>query len=113
MCPFSKIYSIIKDTDYIFFLRCILFYFIQGLEGQPQGVKIFGTMLHSHLLGHAMRVRHFRGGAEQPVLAEDNNYDFDYQYTRIIGEEIDVLPVSDEDLQKCAYYTLLKLTHYK
>lgn len=40
-----------------------------------------------------MRVRHFREGAEQPVGVEDNNYDFNYQYTKLLEKEIDVLRV--------------------
>ncbi|XP_064597418.1 DBH-like monooxygenase protein 1 [Liolophura sinensis] len=74
----------------------------QALKGRPEGVKVFGTMLHSHLLGHAMRVRHFRQGAYQQLVAEDNNYDFNYQYTRIMGKEIDVLP-GDHFITECDY----------
>lgn len=67
---------------------------LQAMENQTQGIKVLGTMLHSHLLGRAIRVRHFRKGVELPVLSEDNAYDFNFQYTRFLENEVDVIPVS-------------------
>ncbi|XP_023210778.1 DBH-like monooxygenase protein 1, partial [Centruroides sculpturatus] len=45
----------------------------------PEGIKIFGFLLHTHLLGKKVIVRHFRNGEELIPLAKDLNYDFNYQ----------------------------------
>ncbi|XP_064596675.1 DBH-like monooxygenase protein 1 homolog [Liolophura sinensis] len=74
----------------------------QGMGDNTQGITVFASMLHSHLLGHAMRVRHFRQGAELPVLSEDNNYDFNYQDTRMMREEVKILP-GDHLAMECDY----------
>jgi hypothetical protein len=42
--------------------------------------------LFSKLEGTAMRIRHLRNGVEQPPLAMDNHYDFNYQSLLVFDE---------------------------
>jgi hypothetical protein len=56
------------------------------------GIKVFNVMMHSHLLGRKMKLRHFRGTTELPWILVDDNYDFDYQQNRPLREEIKVMP---------------------
>ena len=42
-------------------------------------VKAFSHMRHSHLLGRAMKTRHFRYGTELKPLAYEPAYDFNFQ----------------------------------
>ena len=43
------------------------------------GIFILNGVLHSHLAGREMRLRHVRDGRELPLILEDSNYDFNYQ----------------------------------
>ncbi|TRY86917.1 hypothetical protein DNTS_002195 [Danionella cerebrum] len=45
----------------------------------PQNLQVFSVMLHTHLAGRKVRVGHFRGGNQIDLLAEDENYNFNYQ----------------------------------
>ena len=45
-------------------------------------IHIFGFLLHSHLLGIAMRARVVRGDTELQPLGEQLHYDFTYQDVR-------------------------------
>ena len=51
-------------------------------------IKIFGVLLHSHLAGRAIRVRHIRDGVELPPIMTDDSYDFNFQETRLLPKEI-------------------------
>lgn len=71
----------------------------------PQtGIKLVSVVLHSHLAGKKIRVRHIREGRELPRIAEDNSYDFSYQQSRILPHEVAVLP-GDELVTECVYQT--------
>nr|XP_018667095.1 DBH-like monooxygenase protein 1 isoform X3 [Ciona intestinalis] len=51
-------------------------------------IKLIGGMLHSHLLGRKLRLRHIYGnGTEGPFLLNDDNYDFNYQEMRVFTTE--------------------------
>ena len=50
--------------------------------------------MHIHLLGQSVRFRHFRKGVELPIIAYDEEYDFDYQQTRHFTVPIKIKPVS-------------------
>ena len=52
-------------------------YNFQGLDSD--GIYILNGVLHSHLAGRQMRLRHIRKGKELPVILQDNNYDFNFQ----------------------------------
>jgi hypothetical protein len=71
----------------------------------PQtGIKVVSVVLHSHLAGKKIRLRHIREGRELPPVAEDNSYDFSYQQSRILSQEVAVLP-GDELVTECVYQT--------
>ncbi|XP_050715576.1 uncharacterized protein LOC126998176 [Eriocheir sinensis] len=67
-----------------------------------EGVKIFQGVLHSHLLGTSLFLRHIRDGQELPVIMKDTSYDFNYQSTRVFQEEVTVLP-GDILITECYY----------
>lgn len=73
-------------------------------QGLTEGVTILNGILHSHLAGRKMRLRHVRGGKELPTILEDNNYDFNYQASRRPANKTVVLP-GDELLLECQYNT--------
>ncbi|XP_021962814.1 DBH-like monooxygenase protein 1 [Folsomia candida] len=70
----------------------------------PTGIKVINTLLHGHLSMRKLRLRHFRGGKELPLIAKDDYYDFNYQQSRTLQEEITVLP-GDELITECEYET--------
>lgn len=71
----------------------------------PQtGIKLVSVVLHSHLAGKKLRLRHIREGRELPRIAEDDNYDFNYQQARVLPEEVAVFP-GDELVTECVYQT--------
>ena len=78
--------------------------FTQGLS--PGGVKVLSGVLHSHLAGRKMRLRHLRGGRELPPILSDESYDFNFQRSRAPSPQSEavVLP-GDELLLECEYDT--------
>ena len=74
-------------------------------EGIPEtGIRIISGVLHSHLAGRKMRLRHIRNGIELPVILEDNHYDFNFQASRVPKTETVVYP-GDHLLLECDYET--------
>ncbi|XP_063244204.1 MOXD1 homolog 1-like [Bacillus rossius redtenbacheri] len=72
----------------------------------PQtGVRLVSVLLHSHLAGRRMRVRHLRDGQEVGVVAQDGHYDYNYQQSRLLGREVQLLP-GDELVTECSYHTV-------
>nr|CAD7415206.1 unnamed protein product [Timema cristinae] len=72
----------------------------------PQtGIKVVSVLLHSHLAGRKMKLRHIRDKQELSLIAKDDNYDFNYQQSRTLQTEVLVLP-GDELITECAYQTL-------
>ncbi|GFU45377.1 DBH-like monooxygenase protein 1 [Nephila pilipes] len=67
-----------------------------------EGIKLLGTLLHSHLLGRRLKARHFRNSEELPPIGNDNNYDFNYQEYKYYTEEIPFLP-GDQITVECTY----------
>ncbi|XP_064118161.1 DBH-like monooxygenase protein 1 isoform X2 [Macrobrachium nipponense] len=66
------------------------------------GIRIFQGLLHAHLLGRAIAVRHIRNGVELPTVFKDMNYDFNYQQQRVLKEEMVVMP-GDTLIVECDY----------
>jgi len=56
------------------------------------GISVFNVLLHSHLSGRKLKLRHFRDGVELPWIDYDDHYDFDYQQNKNLGEIVQVLP---------------------
>jgi len=69
------------------------------------GINVFNILLHSHLAGRKLKLRHFRDGEELPWLSSDDNYNFDYQQNRPLLEEIKILP-GDQLTYECTYNSL-------
>ncbi|XP_075210219.1 MOXD1 homolog 1-like [Lycorma delicatula] len=68
------------------------------------GIRVVSVLLHSHLAGRSITLKHIRNDIELPAIAEDKNYDFNYQQSRVLSKEIRVLP-GDELITECVYDT--------
>ncbi|KAK7083170.1 DBH-like monooxygenase protein 1 [Halocaridina rubra] len=66
------------------------------------GVKVFSAVLHSHLLGRNLTIRHLRNNKELPTLSKDMNYDFNFQQSRILRKEVTLMP-GDTFIAECGY----------
>jgi hypothetical protein len=55
------------------------------------GAKIFNVLLHSHLAGRKLKLRHFRNDEELPWISADEYFDFDYQLNRPLREPVSIL----------------------
>ena len=53
-----------------------------------------GILQHAHIIGVGIKTRHFRNGSELEPLADDPNYDFNFQEMRHLKKERVVKPVS-------------------
>ncbi|CAM9565819.1 DBH-like monooxygenase protein 1 homolog [Lampetra fluviatilis] len=74
-----------------------------GREATQSGeMKVFATMLHAHLLGRAVQVRHYRDGKQISDLGRDMGYDFNFQETRYLKELVSVMP-GDSIITECLY----------
>lgn len=60
---------------------------------KPSGIHVFAVLLHAHLSGKGIRLRHFRKGEEMQLLAYDDDYDFNFQEFQYLREEQTILPV--------------------
>ncbi|CAH0564397.1 unnamed protein product [Brassicogethes aeneus] len=69
------------------------------------GINVVSVMLHSHLAGRKLKLRHIRGGRELPPLAQDEHYDFNYQQSRTLSQDTTILP-GDGLITECTYSTL-------
>ncbi|EFN82136.1 MOXD1-like protein 1 [Harpegnathos saltator] len=69
------------------------------------GINIVSVVLHSHLAGRRLTLKHIRKGKELPRIVQDNHFDFDYQQSHILEKEVKVLP-GDELVAECVYGTL-------
>lgn len=68
------------------------------------GINVVSVVLHSHLAGRRMSLKHIRRGKELPPIVQDNQFDFDYQQSHTLGREVQVLP-GDELVAECVYDT--------
>ncbi|KAK3586455.1 hypothetical protein CHS0354_001838 [Potamilus streckersoni] len=91
--PFEKAY---RSQTY-----CVSQCIDHGL-GNLKEIKVFGVLHHAHLLGRTIKTRHFRNGTELPPLTTDSNYDFNFQETRLLREEIPIQH-GDNFIVECTY----------
>ncbi|XP_020635575.3 DBH-like monooxygenase protein 1 isoform X1 [Pogona vitticeps] len=75
---------------------------------KPSGIHVFAVLLHAHLAGRAIRMRHFRNGDEQQLLAYDDEFDFNFQEFQYLKKERIILP-GDNLVTECHYSTLDRL----
>ncbi|XP_043539204.1 DBH-like monooxygenase protein 1 homolog isoform X2 [Chiloscyllium plagiosum] len=73
-------------------------------QEKASGIHVFAALLHSHLAGRVLRIRHFRNDVEQPLLAHDDEFDFNFQEFRYLKEER-VLQPGDSLVTECQYNT--------
>ncbi|XP_071518890.1 DBH-like monooxygenase protein 1 [Panulirus ornatus] len=66
------------------------------------GVHVLQGLLHSHLLGSAISLRRVREGQELPAILQDMSYDFNYQQSRMLKQEVTILP-GDHLITECNY----------
>ncbi|XP_044590094.1 MOXD1 homolog 1-like [Cotesia glomerata] len=69
-----------------------------------EGVNAVSVVLHSHLAGRKMSLKHIREGKELPHIIRENRFDFDYQQSHSLQEEVKILP-GDELVTECVYGT--------
>ncbi|KAF5270747.1 hypothetical protein FQA39_LY01485 [Lamprigera yunnana] len=68
------------------------------------GVNVVSVLLHSHLAGKKLKLRHVRGDKELAPIAQDEHYDFNYQQARTLSHEVTILP-GDGLITECTYST--------
>lgn len=69
------------------------------------GINVVSVVLHSHLAGRRLSLKHIRQGKELPKIVQDNHFDFDYQQSHTLEKEVKVLR-GDELVAECVYGTL-------
>ncbi|KAF2880698.1 hypothetical protein ILUMI_25476, partial [Ignelater luminosus] len=69
------------------------------------GINVVSVLLHSHLAGRKLKLRHIRGDRELAPIAQDDHYDFNYQQARSLWQEVKILP-GDGLITECTYSTL-------
>ncbi|XP_068933477.1 DBH-like monooxygenase protein 1 [Petaurus breviceps papuanus] len=85
--------------------HCTLECLEEALEAEkPSGIHVFAVLLHAHLAGRGIRMRHFRKGEELKLLAYDDNFDFNFQEFQYLKEERTILP-GDNLITECCYNT--------
>ena len=62
------------------------------------------VVLHSHLAGRKMSLKHIRQGKELPNIVRENHFDFDYQQSHTLDGEVRIMP-GDELVTECVYGT--------
>ncbi|XP_044004741.1 MOXD1 homolog 1 [Aphidius gifuensis] len=69
------------------------------------GVNVVSVVLHSHMAGRKMSLGHVRKGQQLPYIVKENHFDFEYQQSYSLDEEVKILP-GDELITECVYGTL-------
>ncbi|XP_061098639.1 DBH-like monooxygenase protein 2 homolog [Conger conger] len=83
---------------------CNTSYFPQLIKGPMPDLNIFMTLLHTHLAGRKIRVGLFRNGMQVDFVDFEENYDFDLQQARFLGN-IKSVKEGDEIVVECTYNT--------
>uniref|UniRef100_A0A914UQM5 Copper type II ascorbate-dependent monooxygenase C-terminal domain-containing protein n=1 Tax=Plectus sambesii TaxID=2011161 RepID=A0A914UQM5_9BILA len=65
-------------------------------------INVFTGLLHTHLLGVAMRVRVIRNGEEIKSDMRDDHYDFNYQTPTFLSKPLVIMP-GDDIIVECTY----------
>ncbi|KAB0398503.1 hypothetical protein E2I00_014622, partial [Balaenoptera physalus] len=96
--------------------HCTLECLEEALEVEkPSGIHVFAVLLHAHLAGRGIRLRHFRKGEEMRLLAYDDDFDFNFQEFQYLKEERTILPGglstrNEMCLSYLLYYPRINLT---
>ncbi|XP_064630534.1 DBH-like monooxygenase protein 1 homolog [Lineus longissimus] len=71
-------------------------------ESYENQLNVFAAMVHTHFLGVGIKVGQIRDGIEQPPIAGDKYYDFDYQTIMTLPEER-AIKKNDVIATECTY----------
>jgi len=74
-----------NQTDYVVAGQCASDCTDWGIT-ENEGINVFNSLLHSHLSGQKIKLRHFRGEEELPWFDFDNHYDFNFQQSKPLIE---------------------------
>jgi len=88
-----------NTTDFVVTAQCGSDCTSQKLN--TEGISVFNVLLHSHLSGRKLKLRHFRNGVELPWLNYDDHYDFNYQQNEHLGKSVKVMPGDHLTYGKC------------
>ncbi|XP_011497249.1 PREDICTED: MOXD1 homolog 1 [Ceratosolen solmsi marchali] len=69
------------------------------------GINIVSVVLHSHLAGRRLSLKHIRHNKELPPIIQDKHFNFDYQQSFTLEQEAKIMP-GDELVVECVYNTL-------
>jgi len=79
---------------------------INGPSALPGGeIKFFASLLHAHTAGREIWTKLIRNGKEILELIRDKNYDFNYQQSHLLRQEVP-FKAGDELLTYCRYNTM-------
>lgn len=79
----------------------------QCTKNYDEDIFILSGLLHMHLAGRKIRIRHIRNGTElEPVLA-DEHYDFNYQSPQIVFDNPRQIKPGDDLILECEIDTTL------
>ncbi|XP_062573141.1 DBH-like monooxygenase protein 1 homolog [Saccostrea cucullata] len=73
-----------------------------ALPNATDEIRVFALFHHSHLLANGMKTRLIRNGVEQPPIANDENYDFNFQAANVLQKEI-TIKSGDSLIIECNY----------
>lgn len=59
----------------------------------PGGITLVSYLLHAHLLGTRIQVDLYRQGKPVGIIAVEDNYDFNFQESRLFTEPVKIMPV--------------------
>ncbi|MBN3296421.1 MOXD2 protein, partial [Amia calva] len=78
--------------------------FSKVLPGSFPDMNVFAVLLHTHLAGRKMRVAQFRNGEQIGFLGVNENYDFNLQEFKYLGQTA-IIKEGDEMVVECTYNT--------
>lgn len=103
----TDFYNVIppNQKDFISKAYCSASCITEGLEAAkiPE-INVVGILQHANVFGVGIKTRHFRNGSELAPLADDPNFDFQFQEMRLLKEERVVKP-GDSFSVECTYDT--------
>lgn len=93
-------------------ITCNMSILLQGLGNNTDGVNIFATMEHGHLLARKIRTRIIRNGTELEPLTVANNYDFNFQEFRKPPYVRKIMSVSIYNQYRCFLFVFTKTFNF-
>ncbi|KAK0148100.1 DBH-like monooxygenase protein 2 [Merluccius polli] len=91
-------------TQFHTYGTCNTSLFSELVEGPVPDIHLFAVMLHTHLAGRKVKAAVFRDGVQKEFLAVNENYDFEFQEFKNLGN-IKTIKPNDDILVECTYNT--------